>query len=187
MNLLHLDAVAPHPWKNGGGTTRELLAWPSAEDWWLRISVADIERDGPFSPFPGVQRWFGVLDGAGVELQWPGRTERLDEWSSLLAFDGGDAPGCRLIAGPTRDINVMHRAARGRVTVVPAGAAPPAGFGWLALFTRDALWLEGGNPYPLDVPPMTLGWGAWKPWRVASGSTTRAWWIAFDDTAETPR
>jgi environmental stress-induced protein Ves len=35
----------------------------------LRISVAEITRDGPFSAFAGVQRWFAVLEGAGVMLR----------------------------------------------------------------------------------------------------------------------
>ena len=51
-------------WRNGGGRTRELLAWPDAADWKVRVSVADVESDGPFSAFPGVQRWFAVLEGA---------------------------------------------------------------------------------------------------------------------------
>jgi len=29
------------PWRNGGGVTRELLAWPDSKDWALRVSVAD--------------------------------------------------------------------------------------------------------------------------------------------------
>ena len=60
--------LTPQPWKNGGGKTRELLAWPHPSDWILRLSVADIEADGPFSSFPGVQRWFAVLRGNGVRL-----------------------------------------------------------------------------------------------------------------------
>ena len=42
--------VAPQPWANGGGTTRELLV---AEDGAWRVSLAEIEQDGPFSSFPG--------------------------------------------------------------------------------------------------------------------------------------
>jgi hypothetical protein len=30
-HTVHLADVPPSPWKNGGGTTRELLAWPSAQ------------------------------------------------------------------------------------------------------------------------------------------------------------
>jgi len=46
-----LPNTQPSPWKNGGGTTRELLAWPDPQDWTLRLSVAQVEADGPFSRF----------------------------------------------------------------------------------------------------------------------------------------
>ena len=68
LRLVDLAATAPQPWRNGGGLTRELLAWPGSGDWVLRVSVADIEADGPFSAFPGIDRWFTVLSGAGVRL-----------------------------------------------------------------------------------------------------------------------
>ena len=76
MILRSAANAAPQPWRNGGGVTRELLCLPagSGNDWTLRISVADIDADGPFSPFPGVTRWFAVLDGAGVRLRFDDRT-----------------------------------------------------------------------------------------------------------------
>ena len=40
------NAVAPQPWRNGGGRTRELLAWPDAQAWSVRISLAEIEAEG---------------------------------------------------------------------------------------------------------------------------------------------
>ena len=65
LAVVALMSAAPQPWRNGGGVTRELLAGRT-EDWSVRLSVADIERDGPFSAFAGVDRWFAVLSGAGV-------------------------------------------------------------------------------------------------------------------------
>src|ERR1043165_8979595 len=99
------DEVAPTPWRNGGGRTRELLAWPHVADWKVRISVADIDRDGPFSAYPGVDRWFGVLSGEGVIMR--GRALKPNE--GMVRFPGEDAPDCTLIDGPTQDFNVMHR------------------------------------------------------------------------------
>ena len=55
----------------------ELLARPDARGWQVRVSVAEIGQDGPFSAFPGVTRWFTVLKGAGVELDFAGRPVRL--------------------------------------------------------------------------------------------------------------
>ena len=44
-------------WRNGHGWTREVLRMPeAAEDWDWRLSIAEIERDAPFSAFPGVER-----------------------------------------------------------------------------------------------------------------------------------
>ena len=109
IDLIEADAIAPQPWRNGGGRTRELLAWPRREDWHVRVSLADIEADGPFSAFPGVRRWFAVIEGAGVVLDFAGREQRMTPRDSPLQFDGAAAPGCRLIDGPTRDLNLMLR------------------------------------------------------------------------------
>ncbi len=95
-------------WKNGGGITRELLCLPNNEHWKLRISVADITQDGAFSAFAGVTRYFTVLAGEGVMLGTP--AQRITSDMQPIRFDGADAPMCTLIAGATRDLNVMVRA-----------------------------------------------------------------------------
>ena len=109
-----LADTPPTPWKNGGGTTRELLAWPTPQDWTLRLSVAQVDADGPFSRFDGITRWFAVLAGAGVRLHMPdiSLTHSLDVSSSPLAFDGALAVDCTLIDGPTQDFNLMACSAR---------------------------------------------------------------------------
>lgn len=106
VNIVRLQDVASQPWKNGGGVTRELLAWPSADDWAIRVSVADIECDGVFSAFRGIDRYFAVLDGNGVRLDGVADVRIGDK---PVHFDGALAPHCRLIDGPTRDLNVMIR------------------------------------------------------------------------------
>ncbi|WP_395686864.1 HutD family protein [Caenimonas koreensis] len=120
-NLVRLADVRSRPWRNGGGTTRELLAMPGPDDWRLRISVAEVENDGPFSAFAGVKRWFAVLHGAGVVLKVGDREHRVTRDDPPLAFDGGAAVDCHLIAGATQDLNLMVRgrvAAMHRVTQV---------------------------------------------------------------------
>lgn len=113
--LTRLNEVAPVPWRNGGGVTRELLAWPSASEWTLRISVAEVARDGPFSRFPGVQRWFAVLSGSGVRLTVAGDVRELTVASPPFQFDGGADTVCHLLAGPTRDFNLMLRQGTARL------------------------------------------------------------------------
>lgn len=107
--LVPLQTVPASPWRNGGGVTRELLAWPQAADWSCRLSVAEVTQDGPFSRFEGVQRWFAVLDGAGVSLGLDGQWVELRGDSAPFGFDGATPVDCRLLAGPTRDFNLMVR------------------------------------------------------------------------------
>jgi environmental stress-induced protein Ves len=100
----------PQPWKNGGGTTRELLAWPAAADWRVRLSVAEVAADGPFSRFEGVQRWFAVLRGAGVRLVVDGVAHTLTAASEPLAFDGAADTQCTLLG--RRHAGLQPHAAR---------------------------------------------------------------------------
>jgi environmental stress-induced protein Ves len=117
-----LDAIAPAPWKNGGGTTREIAAWPPGAgmdtfDW--RISVADIATDGPFSAFPGIDRQIVLIDGAGVHLQAHDDSfcHKLVRVGEPFAFSGDTAIHAALVDGPTRDFNVMTRRNRCRAEV----------------------------------------------------------------------
>ena len=69
---LALSSLPATPWKNGGGTTREIAAFPPGaglDDFGWRLSVAEVERDGPFSVFSGVDRTIVLLDGAGMRLR----------------------------------------------------------------------------------------------------------------------
>jgi environmental stress-induced protein Ves len=111
--IIRADDIAATPWKNGGGLARDLLFWPDAEHWRVRISLADITRDGPFSPYPGVERWFAVVEGDGVELQFAAHAHVQRLGDAPLRFDGADAPGCRLLSGSTRDLNLMLQGVRG--------------------------------------------------------------------------
>lgn len=187
MRLIALDAVAPQPWRNGGGATRELLRLPAdagGDDWTLRLSVADIERDGPFSAFPGVRRWFAVLTGHGVVLSLPDGEHRLSPASPALAFDGGDAPGCRLVDGPTRDLNLMLRGGdTGALQPVQPGVEWATAFATRGLFTLAAgRWHPRGGE-PVLLAPHTLLWpGDGTPARFEPAAGTPAgapvgWWI----------
>ena len=136
--LISVADARPQPWRNGGGSTRELLAWPPAGDWQLRLSVADINADGPFSVFDGVQRWFVVLQGAGVALTIDGQPRLQRPADAPLHFDGAARTDCRLLGGPTRDLNLMLRQRPGGLQQARPGQAwrPPGTV--CGLFTRVA-------------------------------------------------
>src|ERR1035437_4369149 len=111
-NLVGLCDVPLVPWRNGGGVTRVLAAWPDGDDWLWRMSVAEVTQDGPFSRFDGVQRWFAVLSGAGVRLHMPDGTQDLSADSAPVCFDGALPVECRLRDGATQDFNLMLRRER---------------------------------------------------------------------------
>lgn len=111
--LVALASVAQTPWRNGGGLTSVLAQWPTQGDWQWRMSVAIVEQSGPFSHFDGIDRWFAVLEGAGVTLQIADQTHHLTPHSAPLAFDGAAETACELIDGRTTDFNLMVKQRKG--------------------------------------------------------------------------
>lgn len=118
--MIHLNDIPPSPWRNGGGVTRELIAWPGADNWRWRMSVAEVAQSGPFSKFEGVQRWFAVLTGAGVRLTMGAQggeqahTQELTQTSAPFCFDGEQPVDCTLTDGATQDFNLMLRAGQAK-------------------------------------------------------------------------
>lgn len=117
FTLHHLPATGYRRsrWKNGGGWTTEIAISPRgagiADDFAWRISIADIESDGPFSRFSGIDRQLLLLAGNGMTMTIAGRDQRLDRPLQAIRFDGDEVVDCRLLDGPTRDFNVMTRIA----------------------------------------------------------------------------
>jgi environmental stress-induced protein Ves len=155
--LVRIGDVPPQRWRNGGGWTRELLATPDAQTWQVRVSVADIESDGPFSVFAGVERWFAVLQGKGVALTIDGAAHRLTPSDAPLQFDGEATTDCRLIDGPTRDLNLMLRAAHGAIARIVAGQSwsPHASACGLFAAVPGRCHADGSH---VDVPADALLW-----------------------------
>lgn len=110
--LIRAAELRAVPWKNGGGVTREVACEPpgAGYDTFLwRISVADVERSGPFSRFPGIDRSIVLLRGGPMLLAGGnGGAHELHAWEPWH-FAGEDAVDAQLPGGPTRDFNVMRR------------------------------------------------------------------------------
>jgi environmental stress-induced protein Ves len=120
IRLIRSDAHRVMPWKNGGGTTAEIALAPADADFasgrfdW-RLSLASIERDGPFSAFPGVDRTIMLVEGAGMILTAADGARLVLDRSHLPQDFPGEWPvDCRLIGGPVRDLNLMANRARVR-------------------------------------------------------------------------
>lgn len=98
-------------WRNGFGWTREILRSPQVADGWdWRLSIAEIECDGPFSSFPGVDRELVLLHGNGVRLRFgDGEVRDVGPPHGRVRFAGERAVSGELIDGPTHDFNLMWR------------------------------------------------------------------------------
>jgi environmental stress-induced protein Ves len=185
IEVLSAERVPPEPWRNGGGFTRELLAWPSADDWQLRISLAEITRDGAFSDFPGIDRWLAVVEGPGVVLALGARREVLTLDSAPLPFDGAQAPYSELQGGPTRDLNLMARRDAGSAQMLRATADAE----WFsvaqvrALFCTAAARLQIDDTDAARLPAFSLAWSthaARQRWRVITEREPQhALWMSF--------
>lgn len=143
MGFLHLrpgDYLAM-PWKDGGGVTEQIAIEPPgatlAGGFLWRLSMARVERSGPFSRFEGYDRALLMLEG-GLDLDF-GTHGRicLDESSQPFAFSGDWEAHATLSRGPARDLGIISDRARVRqeVRVTALDAAPievlPASPAWI--------------------------------------------------------
>lgn len=158
-----LDGITPTAWQNGGGTTRQIATGrlegrvgdrvegrpegPAAHDrdvdW--RLSLADIGVDGPFSVFPGLDRYAMLLAGRGLTLRGDASVWQATPFVPF-AFPGDAALDATLRDGlPAQCLNLMVR--RG------------AGLGEIALHARDIV-----VPRVAAAVVLVLGgtW-AWRP------------------------
>jgi environmental stress-induced protein Ves len=114
LHLIDPTDYARVPWKNGGGITQDVLLLPAGsghDDFDVRISLAPIVEEGPFSSFPGIDRRITRLSREPVSLDFADREVALERLVPVH-FDSVLAPISRLADGPARVINVMTR--RGR-------------------------------------------------------------------------
>ena len=124
MIVHRANALVATRWKNDGGATREIAAYPLGsgfDDFTWRVSIADVETDGPFSRFEGIDRTIVLLDGAGMSLTFNDASEHVLKQAFVpFEFVGEAQVSARLIDGATQDFNLMIRrtVARGKLTVM---------------------------------------------------------------------
>jgi environmental stress-induced protein Ves len=87
----HLQAL--QPWRNGAGSTREIVRVGPQEDFLWRASIARVDASGPFSAFPGHRRWSCLLDGGPLQLLFSdGARLPLEPRMRAHAYAGHPAP-----------------------------------------------------------------------------------------------
>lgn len=119
MQLIRYRECPSTPWKNGGGSTKQLLISPSNADlsnFDYRISIARVSSCGPFSQFIGIDRQLCLLEGEGLKLHI--QEDSLDSCAILTSndapfnFKGETQIESQLLDDPVLDFNVMTK--RGR-------------------------------------------------------------------------
>lgn len=148
------------PWKNGGGITQDVLLLPdgaSHDDFDVRISLAPIVEEGPFSSFPGIDRHITRLSANALSLAFAQETRVLNRLEPLY-FDSVLQPRSLLPEGPAEVINVMTRRGRWHAQVMPATggngpllAAPEGGL--VMLHAVTGTWQVGNAAGSVLVRP----------------------------------
>ena len=116
IQLLRATEYPRMPWKNGAGTTLEIMrdAGTELDGFGWRLSIADIDAAGAFSSFAGYQRIISVLEGQGMCLNVDGVDSRPLRAFDPFAFGGGSRVDCRLLDGAIRDFNLIYAPQRYR-------------------------------------------------------------------------
>lgn len=165
LEFFDLANVPATPWKNGGGSTRELVCWPPAtaaaggmDSFGWRVSVATIAAPGPFSAFAGVDRQIMLLGGDGVQLTSSGWQHTLAERWQPFAFSGDEAVDCTMLGGISTDFNLMLRRGvwEGALQVVRS-EPPPTGAGLCMVLQGRWQTVQAGQAARV----LTVGQGAW--------------------------
>lgn len=144
ITLIPANEYRRERWKNGLGWTREIIRWPEeGEAWDWRLSIAEVDKEGPFSSFPGVERELVLLSGEGMRLDFDdGEQVELLPPHGRHRFAGERGLRSELISGPTQDFNLMWRRDRVEATLLHRPLVGPmlffaeTGVRWAAYLIR---------------------------------------------------
>ena len=180
--LIQYASLRPTPWKNGGGATTELAIWPAGaglDDFDWRASLAAIAEDGPFSPYPGIDRSLALVAGDGLLLDFGDERIVLSPSEPLVEFAGEAAVHATVQGQHTLDFNIMTRRGRCRHRVEPLlvrgaaelkrrsgttlvfladgeGLSASSARERLALVRYDLLVLDGESAWTLEAAQATV-------------------------------
>jgi environmental stress-induced protein Ves len=191
MRILRFREYRTTPWKNGGGETRQIAAFPEgagleAFDW--RVSTARVACDGPFSTFAGVDRTLAILAGAGLRLTIGERPPiALTSRTPPFAFPADLATRAELIDGPVTDLNVMVRrdAIASRITrlrIDPVRSVSLAASEVLVFCAEGGMRVEAPEGAATLAPGDAMrGVGGNAIWRLSAEKIAIAYLIEFDE------
>jgi uncharacterized protein len=120
-----------------------------------------------------------VLEGAGVVLTIRNTEHRLDVGDEALSFPGELATRCRLIDGPTRDLNLMLSKRSGFMRRVASPEAWQPGAGECGLYATTPGRCRTSAPDAIEaMPAHALRWWPQAPASLAFDGA--GWWLRAD-------
>ena len=151
------------PWANGGGVSATLFESPEGGAPRVRIALATIDRDGPFSDYSGFERTLLHAGGPPLVLVVDGVRHFLGRGDQIV-FDGASPVEAVDVRGPVSALNLMARPGTTGTIVVRDGTDldldldSGAGAGTtLALLLSGAPTVAGQPLAPLDAVLLDLG------------------------------
>ncbi|WP_458094088.1 HutD/Ves family protein [Roseomonas sp. WA12] len=166
-SLIRAASLTPRPWPNGLGITRDVAGSDGEGMGWL-ISIADLTGEAAFSYFPGVDRIFTLIEGAGATLTVDGIVLPCRPFVPSL-FPGDRPTHYVPQGGPARAFNVFtaREAFEAQVFVqaISANHPAPSGGKTLAVHCAEGVLaigdarLEAGDTllHPGDAPIEAAG------------------------------
>ncbi len=155
--ILSPSEFIPRPWKNGLGTTQDIICWPhgSEDRFAWRISLADLKESGAFSDYSDCDRILVLIEGKDVGIDQQGRLTELGLMTPF-AFDGGLKTYAR-VKCPGRDLNLIMRKdqAKGNISCRSGKTEYQVKSRFLGVFSLsdfqiDGTGVKGGNFFFLE-------------------------------------
>lgn len=150
LQVLKTSDYTMVPWKNGGGITQDVLLLPARathDDFDIRLSLAPISAEGPFSSFPGIDRHITRLSEERLSLVFGSETRELKRLEPMY-FDSAQQPRALLPDGAALVLNIMTRRGKWNAQVMPTTgsngpllAAPDGGM--VVLHAVTGVWQVG--------------------------------------------
>lgn len=192
MVPFQLSTLPVTPWKNGGGETREIICVPAPDAPFLwRASIATLQADGPFSPFPGVDRVITLLAGQPLRLCGENIDQPLALWQPW-AFPGEWALSSVGIVAPGLDFNIMTQRGRASATVqVVSDLQCPASEG--VAYVLQGEWDLAGRTLRGRQRPLLARWipaesaSRGQQWTPAAGGDRAQIIVRRDDILQLSR
>ena len=110
LRLIRQSEFTEGPWRNGMGVSWEIASFKpeGAADFSWRFAKARIDRDVPFSIYPGMDRVFMQISGNGLDLEFEGgRVLQVHESFVPHSFACDVPLNCKLRDGPCFDLNLF--------------------------------------------------------------------------------